>query len=277
MDICGYKITGRQRFFLMAGPCVIESEELTFAVAEELKKIAQRLDLFLIFKSSYDKANRSSIKSYRGPGIAEGLKILAGIKKTFGIPVITDIHSIEEVDKVKDTVDMLQIPAFLCRQTDLIMKAGETGKPINVKKGQFMAPGDVINIIEKLRESGCGNFAVTERGFSFGYNNLIVDMRSFEIIRAMGAPVIFDATHSTQLPGGGISSGGEREFVPVLARSAAAAGIDGLFMEVHPSPENALCDSTNQYPLSGTENLLKTLIEIDNIVKGNPEKTVDRE
>ncbi len=269
IDICGYKITGKQRFFLMAGPCVMESEELTFAVAEELKKIAQRLDLFLIFKSSYDKANRSSIKSYRGPGIKEGMKILAGIKKTFGIPVITDVHSTEEIDIVKDTADMIQIPAFLCRQTDLIWKAGKTGKPVNVKKGQFMAPADVVNIVEKLRESGCASYALTERGFAFGYNNLVVDMRSFEIIRSTGAPVIFDATHSTQLPGGGISSGGEREFVPVLARSAAAAGIDGLFMEVHPSPEKALCDSTNQFHLGRAEALLKTLIDIDKIVKNN--------
>ena len=271
MDICGYKITGKQRFFLIAGPCVIESKDLIFTVAEELKKIAERYNLFLIFKSSYDKANRSSIKAYRGPGISKGLKMLGEIKKTFGIPVTTDIHSIEEMNEVKDAVDLIQIPAFLCRQTDLITSAGKTGKPVNVKKGQFMAPGDVINIVEKLKESGCGNYAVTERGFAFGYNNLVVDMRSFEIIRAMGAPVIFDATHSTQLPGGGTASGGEREFVPVLARSATAAGIDGLFMEVHPSPEDALCDATNQYHLGRIEDLLKTLIDIDNIVKGNPQ------
>jgi 2-dehydro-3-deoxyphosphooctonate aldolase (KDO 8-P synthase) len=269
MDICGYKITGRQRFFLIAGPCVIESRDLAFTVAEELKKIAQRLNLFLVFKSSYDKANRSSVTSFRGPGIFEGLKILADIKKTFGIPVTTDVHSIEEIEEAKHVVDIIQIPAFLCRQTDLITSAGKTGKPVNVKKGQFLAPGDVINIVEKLRESGCRNYMITERGFSFGYNNLVVDMRSFEIIRSAGTPVIFDATHSTQLPGGGAASGGERKFVPILARSAAAAGIDGLFMEVHPYPDKALCDSTNQYYLDRAENLLKTLVGIDNLVKEN--------
>ncbi len=267
MDICGYKITGKQRFFLIAGPCVIETRDSTLKIAEELKKIAERLDIFLIFKSSYDKANRSSISSYRGPGLDNGLKILSEVKESFGIPITTDVHSADEISSIKDIADIIQIPAFLCRQTDLIMKAGESGKTVNVKKGQFVAPRDVSNIIEKLKQTGCDSFAITERGYAFGYNNLVVDMRSFEIIRSLGTPIIFDATHSTQLPGGGISSGGERDFVPLLARSAVAAGIDGLFMEVHPSPEKALCDSTNQYYLNKTGDLLKVLIDIDNVVK----------
>lgn len=269
MDICGYKITGRQRFFLISGPCVIESEDMTFRVAERLKEIAERLDLFLIFKSSYDKANRSSINSFRGPGIIKGLEILGAVRERFGVPVTTDVHSTDEIARVKDVADLIQIPAFLCRQTDIITAAGKTGKTVNVKKGQFVAPADAALIVEKLKESGCRSYSITERGFSFGYNNLVVDMRSFEIIRSLGAPVVFDATHSTQLPGGGNSSGGQRDYVPVLARSAAAAGIDGLFMEVHPSPDKALCDSTNQYYLDRTEALLKTLIEIDGIAKEN--------
>lgn len=267
MNFCGYELNGKNRFFLIAGPCVIESRDMTLSVAEELRLISERLGIFLIFKSSYDKANRSSIASYRGPGLVEGLRILNEVREKCAIPVCTDVHSVEEISEVKDTVDLIQIPAFLCRQTDLLVHAGKTGRSVNVKKGQFMAPSDVINIIEKLRNSACESYAITERGYAFGYHNLVVDMRSFEIIRSMGAPVIFDATHSTQLPGGGKTSGGERQFIPTLARSAVAAGIDGLFMEVHPLPEEALCDSSTQYFLDRIESLLAVLVEIDNTVK----------
>ena len=258
---------------MIAGPCVIESRDTTLNTALSLKEIADRLGLFLIFKSSYDKANRSSISSFRGPGLDDGLKILDEVKSEIEIPVTTDVHSVEEVSRVMDVVDALQIPAFLCRQTDLITSAGKCGKSVNVKKGQFMAPRDVVNIVEKLKYSGCESYSITERGFVFGYNNLVVDMRSFNIVRSFGIPVIFDATHSTQLPGGGTSSGGEREFIPLLARSAVAAGIDGLFMEVHPSPESAQCDSTNQYHLDRLENLLRLLIDIDEITKGSFENS----
>ncbi|MBN2402086.1 MAG: 3-deoxy-8-phosphooctulonate synthase [Spirochaetes bacterium] len=267
MNYCGYKINSKQRFFLIAGPCVIESRDMIIKTAEILKKICEKLDLFLIFKSSYDKANRSSISSYRGPGLVKGLKILSEVRETFNIPVLTDVHSIEEIADVSQVADVLQIPAFLCRQTDLLISAAKSGKPVNVKKGQFVAPRDTANIVEKLKANGCKSYAITERGYSFGYNNLVVDMRSFAIIRSLGIPVIFDATHSTQLPGGGLASGGEREFAPLLARSAVAAGIDGLFMEVHESPDKALCDATNQYYLHKFEELLKMLIVIDEAVK----------
>ncbi len=267
MDFCGYKLDGKQRFFLIAGPCVIESRDMIFSTAEQLKTITDSLDIFFIFKSSYDKANRSSLSSYRGPGIDKGLEILSEVKSQFNLPIATDVHSVEEILPVAEVADLLQIPAFLCRQTSLLTAAAKSMKPVNVKKGQFIAPGDTTNIIEKLTTSGCKSYAVTERGYSFGYNNLIVDMRSFEIIRSLNIPVIFDATHSTQLPGGGLTTGGERKYTPLLARSAVAAGIDGLFMEVHESPENALCDASNQYYLDKTKELLKILIEIDNIIK----------
>ena len=267
MDICGYEIADKQRFFLISGPCVIESRDLTLRIAEELVGITRRLDIFFIFKSSYDKANRSYISSFRGPGLDEGLKILAEVKEQFEIPITTDAHSPEEISLIKDIVDLIQIPAFLCRQTDLIIDAGNSGRSVNIKKGQFVAPQDVLGIIDKLKYSGCTNYAVTERGYIFGYNNLVVDMCSLGIIRAFGIPVIFDATHSTQQPGGGLVSGGNREFAPLLARSAVAAGVDGLFMEVHPEPDEALCDATNQYYLHRVEELLKTLIDIDEIVK----------
>jgi 2-dehydro-3-deoxyphosphooctonate aldolase (KDO 8-P synthase) len=267
MNYCGYEITGKQMFFLTAGPCVIESRDMVLKTAESLKKITEKLGLFLIFKSSYDKANRSSISSYRGPGIDKGLEILSEIRETFKIPVTTDVHSIEEIAGAGGIVDVLQIPAFLCRQTDILVNAAKTGKTINVKKGQFVAPADTANIVEKLNANGCKSYAITERGYSFGYNNLVVDMRSFGIIRSLNIPVVFDATHSTQLPGGGIASGGEREHIPLLARAAVAAGIDGLFMEVHPDPARALCDATNQYYLDKLEELLKVLIDIDNVVK----------
>lgn len=246
---------------------MIESRNMILKSADLLKRITEKLGLFFIFKSSYDKANRSSLSSYRGPGIDEGLKILSEVKKEFGIKILTDVHSPSEVSAAAEVADVLQIPAFLCRQTDLLVSSARAGRTVNVKKGQFIAPGDTGNIVEKLVSSGCESYSVTERGYSFGYNNLIVDMRSFEIIRSRGIPVIFDATHSAQLPGGGQESGGERNFIPVLARSAVAAGIDGLFMEVHHSPDQALCDAANQYYLDKVEEFLKILIDIDNIVK----------
>ena len=267
MNYCGYNLNGKQRFFLIAGPCVIESHDMIFRSAEYLKEVTDRLGLFFIFKSSYDKANRSSISSYRGPGIDEGLKILSDVKHEFDLKILTDVHSPEETSAVSEVADVLQIPAFLCRQTDILVSAARTGKTVNVKKGQFIAPGDAGNIVEKLISSGCKSYSMTERGFSFGYNNLIVDMRSFDIIKSRNIPVIFDATHSTQLPGGGAVTGGERHFIPLLSRSAVAAGIDGLFMEVHQSPELALCDASNQFYMDRIEELLKTLIDIDNIVK----------
>jgi 2-dehydro-3-deoxyphosphooctonate aldolase (KDO 8-P synthase) len=267
MNFGGYDITIGKRFFLIAGPCVIESRDMILKTALRLKEITERLGLFFIFKSSYDKANRSSITTFRGPGIDEGLNILSDVRKELGIPILTDVHSTGEIGQAADVADILQIPAFLCRQTDLLISAARTGRAVNVKKGQFIAPRDVPLIIEKLSSSGCVSYAVTERGYSFGYNNLVVDMRSLQIIRSMNIPVIFDATHSAQLPGGGISSGGERKFIPLLARSAVAAGIDGLFMEVYESPEKALSDSASQYDLDKVEDLLRVLIDIDSIVK----------
>lgn len=267
MNYCGYKLDGKQRFFFIAGPCVIESRDMIFKSAEYLKSITDKLGLFFIFKASYDKANRSSLSSYRGPGIEEGLKILFDVKKEFDLKILTDVHSSEETTAASEVADVLQIPAFLCRQTDLLVSTAQTGKAVNVKKGQFLAPRDTGNIVEKLVSSGCSSYSVTERGYSFGYNNLIVDMRSFEMIKSQNIPVIFDATHSTQLPGGGVVTGGDRNFIPVLSRSAVAAGIDGLFMEVHHSPEKALCDASNQYYLDRIEEFLKILIDIDSIVK----------
>jgi 2-dehydro-3-deoxyphosphooctonate aldolase (KDO 8-P synthase) len=272
MDFCGYKIDGKQRFFFIAGPCVIESRDMIMKTAERLKEICERLGLFYIFKSSYDKANRSSVSSFRGPGLEKGLKILSEVRTKFTIPVITDVHSVEEIALASEVAGVLQIPAFLCRQTDLLIAAAKTGKPVNVKKGQFVAPADTINIIKKLTANGCTSYSITERGFSFGYNNLVADMRSIGIIRSLQIPVVFDATHSVQLPGSGEVTGGERKFIPLLARSATAAGIDGLFMEVHPDPDIALCDAANQYHLDKIEELLKVLIEIDGIVKKNYSK-----
>ncbi len=254
--------------FLIAGPCVIENEEIVIQTAEELKKITEELNIPLIFKSSYDKANRSSIKSYRGPGIEKGLEILSKVKENFVVPVLSDVHSVEEIKIASQVLDFLQIPAFLCRQTDLIVEAGRSGKPVNVKKGQFLAPWDVKNIIEKFKSTGNNKIMITERGASFGYNNLVVDFRSFPIIRSMGVPVVFDATHSVQLPGGsGSCSSGERQFVPYLARAAVACGIDGLFFEVHPEPDRALCDGPNMVPLKDFKILLKSLIEIYCVAK----------
>lgn len=258
----------KNELFLIAGPCVIESEEIVFETAFALKEISQNLKIPFIFKSSYDKANRSSIKSYRGPGIKKGLEILNKVKKEFDIPVLSDVHSVEEVQIAKDFLDIIQVPAFLCRQTDIIVEAAKTGKPVNVKKGQFLAPWDVKNIIEKIKSAGNEKIIITERGTSFGYNNLVVDFRSFPIIRSMGVPVVFDATHSVQLPGGaGTCSSGQREFIPYLSRAAVACGIDGLFFEVHPEPEKALCDGSNMIPLKDFRELLLTLLEIHNTVK----------
>ncbi|MDA8432654.1 MAG: 3-deoxy-8-phosphooctulonate synthase, partial [Nitrospiraceae bacterium] len=246
-----------------AGPCVIESEEITFHTARELKEICAGLGLPLVFKSSFDKANRSSLSSFRGPGLDRGLRILSDVKEKLGIPVISDIHSIREIAPAAEVLDALQVPAFLCRQTDLILAASETGKPVNVKKGQFLAPWDVKNIIEKFTSTGNTNLFITERGTSFGYNNLVVDFRGLPLMRAFGYPVIFDVTHSLQLPGGqGSRSGGQREFAGPLARAAAAVGVDGLFMEVHPDPDKALCDGPNMLRLGDVLRLLRTIKEI---------------
>jgi 2-dehydro-3-deoxyphosphooctonate aldolase (KDO 8-P synthase) len=250
----------RERFFVLAGPCALESRELALDTARELAKMAAELDLPLIFKSSFDKANRTSITSFRGPGLSRGLSWLAEIKDATGLPVVTDIHLPEQAAPVAEVADVLQIPAFLCRQTDLLAAAAATGRIINVKKGQFLAPWDMRNVLNKLRESGNGRVWLTERGSCFGYNNLVVDMRSIPEMGGLGVPVIMDATHSVQLPGGqGGSSGGQREFVPVLARAAVAAGANGVFMEVHPDPDKALCDGPNSWPLDKARDLLRQL------------------
>jgi 2-dehydro-3-deoxyphosphooctonate aldolase (KDO 8-P synthase) len=242
---------------LIAGPCVIENEEITFTTAQKLKEVCDRLGISLIFKSSFDKANRTSGFSFRGPGIDQGLKILSEVKKKFSVPVISDIHAVNEVRPASEVLDALQIPAFLCRQTDLILSSSRTGKPVNVKKGQFLAPWDVKHIIEKFTSTGNQNLLLTERGTSFGYNNLIVDFRGFSVIRSFGYPMLFDVTHSLQLPGGeGSSSGGQREYAPSLARAAVATGVDGLFIEVHPEPMKALSDASTMIPLNEIEGLL---------------------
>jgi 2-dehydro-3-deoxyphosphooctonate aldolase (KDO 8-P synthase) len=256
---------------LIAGPCVIENEADTLRIAHHLKHVAESLNIPLIFKSSYDKANRSSISSYRGPGIEKGLAILKKVRDEVGIPILTDIHYPEDAQTVADVCDVIQIPAFLCRQTDLLIAAGETLKTINVKKGQFMSPVEMKNVIEKIHSTGNRSVLLTERGTFMGYNNLVVDMRSLPQMRAMGCPVVFDATHSVQLPGGqGISSGGQREYVNLLSRAAVAAGVDALFWEVHPEPDNALCDGPNALRLDQIENLLPQLVEIDKLVKKTP-------
>lgn len=254
-------------FLLIAGPCVLESEELAREVAAALKEIAERLAISFVFKSSFDKANRTSLDSYRGPGLEEGLRILADIRQDYNVPVISDIHETQQVDAVSPVLDVLQIPAFLCRQTDLLVAAARSGKAINLKKGQFVSPWDMANAVNKIRATGNKNLMLCERGFALGYNNLVVDMRSLPVMRSLGCPVIFDATHSVQLPGGaGGSSGGQREFIPPLARAAVAAGLDGMFMEVHPRPEKALCDGPNAMPLDRVESLLKTLLKIHAVV-----------
>ncbi len=268
VNIGDISIGGGAPFFLIAGPCVIESEDVLLKTAYGLKKITDKLGLSWVLKSSFDKANRSSLGGFRGPGQEEGLALLEKTKKETGAPVISDVHDISQAAAAAEVLDMIQIPAFLCRQTDLLIAAGRTGKPVNIKKGQFMAPADMVQAAAKVESTGNDRILITERGSSFGYHNLVVDMRSFAIIRGSGYPVVFDATHSVQLPSAqGHSSGGDRRFVPALARAAAGAGVDGIFMEVHPDPENALCDGPNSIPLDAVETLLKTLIEIDRIVK----------
>lgn len=256
---------------LIAGPCVIENEESTLRHAERLQDICKALSLPLIFKASYDKANRTSIGAFRGPGLEAGLKILRKVKDSLGLPVLSDIHSIEQISPASEVLDVMQIPAFLCRQTDLLLAAAKSGSVINVKKGQFLAPWDMKNVAGKISAGGNENIILTERGASFGYNNLVVDMRSFPVMRATGYPVVFDATHSVQLPGGqGESSGGQREFVEYLSRAAVAACIDGIFMEVHEDPDKALCDGPNSIPLEELPSLLKMLMSLDSVVKKRP-------
>jgi 2-dehydro-3-deoxyphosphooctonate aldolase (KDO 8-P synthase) len=258
--------------FVIAGPCVIESEEMTLNIAKSLKDMGEELSIPIIFKASYDKANRSSKDSFRGLGVDCGLEVLALVKSEIGMPVLTDVHSVEEVEKVASVVDMLQTPAFLCRQTDFIRTVAATGLPVNIKKGQFLSPGEMKEVVNKAKDaSGQNNILVCERGASFGYNNLISDMRSLAIMRETECPVVFDATHSVQLPGAkGTASGGQREFVPVLARSAVAAGISGIFMETHPNPDKALSDGPNAWPLGRMKELLQQLKEIDDLVKSRP-------
>ncbi len=264
-----FDLTGTEQsgFFLIAGPCVIENHDTTFLIAKRLKSITDRLGIPLIFKASFDKANRTSIHSFRGPGFEQGLKILAAVKEQLDIRVISDIHLPDQAEKAASVLDVIQIPAFLCRQTDLIAAACRTGRPVSVKKGQFLAPLDCRNIIIKARESGCSDICITERGSSFGYNNLVVDFRSIPIIKDLGVPVVFDATHSVQLPGGGSdASAGDRRFVPGLAKAAIAAGADGLFIETYPDPDKALCDGPNSLALDDVEDLLSTLLAIKKAV-----------
>ena len=277
MKLCGFEVGLDKPLFLMAGPCVIESEEMVMTIAREMKGICADLGIPYIFKASYDKANRTSGKSYRGPGIEKGLKILARVRDEVGVPVVTDVHTAEDVPLVARYVDVLQTPAFLCRQTDFIRACAQSGKPVNIKKGQFLAPHDMVNVIAKAREAakeaGLNEdaFMACERGVSFGYGNLVSDMRSLAIMRESRVPVVFDATHSVQLPGGnGTSSGGNRSFVPVLSRAAVAVGISGLFMETHPDPEHALSDGPNSVPLSRMHELLESLLAIDRVVKARP-------
>jgi len=262
-------IGGKNPLAFIAGPCVIENEEITLKIAGKLKEYTSKNDIPFIFKSSYDKANRSSVNSYRGPGIDEGLKVLLKVKKEFEVLVLSDIHSADEIEKAADVLDVIQIPAFLCRQTDIIVTASKSGKPVNIKKGQFLAPWDVKNIIEKFTSTGNENLIITERGVSFGYNNLVVDMRSIPVMQDLGFPVVYDATHSVQLPGGlGSCSGGQREYIEPLARAAVAAGCNAVFMEVHEDPDKALCDGPNMLSIEGFIELSEKLVELNRLVKG---------
>ncbi|CAM2146812.1 2-dehydro-3-deoxyphosphooctonate aldolase [Pararobbsia alpina] len=277
MKLCGFEVGIDQPMFVIAGTCVVESEQMSIDVAGRLKELCNGLNIPFIYKSSYDKANRSSGKSFRGPGRDKGLQILETVKKQLNVPVLTDVHTIEEIPEVASVVDVLQTPAFLCRQTDFIHACARSGKPVNIKKGQFLAPHDMRNVIDKAREAAReaglpeDSFLACERGASFGYNNLVSDMRSLAIMRETGAPVVFDATHSVQLPGGqGTSSGGQREFVPVLARAAVAVGVAGVFMETHPDPSKALSDGPNAVPLARMGELLLTLSTLDEAVKRGP-------
>jgi 2-dehydro-3-deoxyphosphooctonate aldolase (KDO 8-P synthase) len=271
VKLTGHEVGAREPLFLIAGPCVIESPALTQEIAGRLKEITARLGLPYIFKASYDKANRSSRQSFRGPGIEAGLKVLDDVRRAVGVPVLTDVHEDTPLAEVAAVVDVLQTPAFLCRQTNFIISAASQGKPVNIKKGQFLSPWEMKNVVDKARSTGNQHILVCERGFCFGYNNLVSDMRSLSVLRETGAPVVFDATHSVQLPGGqGTSSGGQREFIPVLARAAVAAGVAGIFMETHPRPEEALSDGPNAWPLARMEALLTTLVELDRAVKKTP-------
>ncbi len=271
MNLCGFDVGLQHPFFLIAGPCVIESEELARQTASELKDICARLDIPFIYKSSFDKANRSSSKSFRGPGIEQGLQILQRVKDEVAVPVLTDVHEDTPLNEVAAVVDVLQTPAFLCRQTNFIQNVARQGLPVNIKKGQFLSPWDMQNVAHKALETGNDQIMVCERGASFGYNNLVSDMRSLAVMRNTALPVVYDATHSVQLPGGqGSSSGGQREFVPVLARAALAAGVSGLFMETHPDPQKALSDGPNAWPLAQMESLLRVLKQLDQVVKSQP-------
>jgi len=271
MNLCGFEVGLDAPFFLIAGPCVIESEELALSTAAELKRITAALGIPFIYKSSFDKANRSSVSSFRGPGMEEGLRILQQVKDEVQVPVLTDVHEDTPLNEVAAVVDVLQTPAFLCRQTNFIQNVARVGRPVNIKKGQFLAPWDMKNVVDKARAAGNEQIMVCERGVSFGYNNLVSDMRSLAAMRDTGAPVVFDATHSVQLPGGqGNASGGQREYVPVLARAAIAAGVSGVFMETHPDPATALSDGPNAWPLGQMQALLETLKLLDDAVKSRP-------
>jgi 2-dehydro-3-deoxyphosphooctonate aldolase (KDO 8-P synthase) len=271
VKLAGAQIGNREPLFLIAGPCLIESEKLVFEVANELRALTERLKVPYVFKASFDKANRTSAHSARGPGIEEGLRILEKVKREVGVPVLTDVHENTPVDEVADVVDVLQTPAFLVRQTDFIQRVAKAGKPMNVKKGQFLAPWDMQNVVEKCRAAGNEEVMLCERGASFGYNTLVSDMRGLAIMRSTGCPVVFDATHSAQQPGGqGTATGGQREMIPVLARAGVAAGIAGVFMEIHPDPDRALSDGPNQWPLNRSEELLAMLVAIDRQVKSSP-------
>ncbi|HEU4531140.1 MAG TPA: 3-deoxy-8-phosphooctulonate synthase [Steroidobacteraceae bacterium] len=271
MKLGPYEVGPDLPFFLIAGPCVVESEELTLATAQRLREITASLKIPFVFKASYDKANRSSRSSYRGPGIEEGLRVLAEVKKRIGVPVLTDVHEDTPFAEVASVVDVMQTPAFLVRQTNFIVNVCSHGKPVNIKKGQFLSPWEMQNVVDKARSTGNDAIMVCERGFTFGYNNLVSDMRSLSVMRSTGCPVVFDATHSVQLPGGkGSASGGQREFIPVLARAAVAAGVSGLFMETHPDPERALSDGPNAWPLDRMESLLTTLKALDAAAKSRP-------
>ncbi|MGB5102855.1 MAG: 3-deoxy-8-phosphooctulonate synthase [Steroidobacteraceae bacterium] len=271
MKLCGHEVGPGRPFFLIAGPCVIESEALVVEVAGHMKEITGELGIPYVFKASFDKANRSSQASFRGPGLEEGLRILAEVRRQVGVPVLTDVHEDTPMAEVAAVADVLQTPAFLCRQTNFILAAASQGKPVNIKKGQFLSPWEMRNVVDKARSTGNEQIMVCERGFSFGYNNLVTDMRGLAVMRETGCPVVFDATHSVQLPGGqGSASGGQREFVPVLARAAIAAGVSGVFMETHPDPAQALSDGPNAWPLSRMRSLLEVMKQIDAAVKSRP-------
>jgi 2-dehydro-3-deoxyphosphooctonate aldolase (KDO 8-P synthase) len=271
MKLAGHEVGLARPLFLIAGPCVIESAALTLEIAGRLKEITSRLGVPFIFKASFDKANRSSGASFRGPGLEDGLDVLASVRREIGVPVLTDVHEDTPLAEVAEVVDVLQTPAFLCRQTNFIRRTAALGKPVNIKKGQFLSPWEMQNVVEKARSTGNDSILVCERGYTFGYNNLVADMRSLAVLRETGCPVVFDATHSVQLPGGrGSASGGQREFIPVLARAAVAAGVAGLFMETHPNPAEALSDGPNAWPLARMEPLLAVLVELDRAVKRQP-------